>query len=368
MESKFIHIVSFDVPYPADYGGVIDIYYRIKAFKELGVKVILHCFEYGRLQPKELEELVEKVYYYERKKTLKDWSKKTPFIVESRNSEELLSNLMMDNYPILFEGIHCTYWLDNSKLKHRLKIVRAHNIEHHYYYALARKSKGLKKLYYLSEARKLRAYEKVLFEANFILAIKDSEREHFSQYCKTYTLPPAVKKLESQEGDFNFDCLYHGNLSVGENIEAIEWLVKKVFVPNEWNNRILVAGKNPNKNVVSLLEKYQIMLIANPDEEELLKLKRGAKIHLMYSGQATGVKLKLINVLMTNGAIIANHNILDGLNIPGCDVANTASEFSHKIENYFQGLLVDTKARHSYAMQHFDTIENTRLILELLNN
>ena len=26
-----LHIVSFNVPWPADYGGVIDVYYRIKA-------------------------------------------------------------------------------------------------------------------------------------------------------------------------------------------------------------------------------------------------------------------------------------------------------------------------------------------------
>ena len=43
-----LHVVAFDVPYPANYGGVIDVFYRIKALVEAGIKVHLHCFQYGR--------------------------------------------------------------------------------------------------------------------------------------------------------------------------------------------------------------------------------------------------------------------------------------------------------------------------------
>ena len=28
---RHIHVVSFNVPYPADYGGVIDVYFRLQA-------------------------------------------------------------------------------------------------------------------------------------------------------------------------------------------------------------------------------------------------------------------------------------------------------------------------------------------------
>ena len=43
-----IHIVSFDVPFPPEYGGVIDVYFKAKALSEKGLKVLLHCFQYGR--------------------------------------------------------------------------------------------------------------------------------------------------------------------------------------------------------------------------------------------------------------------------------------------------------------------------------
>ena len=54
MSSKQLHIISFDVPFPADYGGVIDVFFKIKALHKADVKIILHCFEYGRLPQVEL--------------------------------------------------------------------------------------------------------------------------------------------------------------------------------------------------------------------------------------------------------------------------------------------------------------------------
>ena len=34
MTENHLHIISFDVPYPANYGGVIDVFYRVKALTE----------------------------------------------------------------------------------------------------------------------------------------------------------------------------------------------------------------------------------------------------------------------------------------------------------------------------------------------
>ena len=60
----FLHIVSFDIPYPANYGGVIVIFNQIKALQQQGVKVILHCFQYGDRKPQqELERFCHEVHY-----------------------------------------------------------------------------------------------------------------------------------------------------------------------------------------------------------------------------------------------------------------------------------------------------------------
>jgi len=133
MSDIHLHIVSFDVPYPANYGGVIDVFYKAKALTEHGVKVHLHCFEYGRKKSPELENLFYEVHYYKRDISKKHLFKSNPYIIETRISEKLVRNLLKDNYPILLEGLHTTGLLFDKRLKFRKRIVRTHNIEHEYY-------------------------------------------------------------------------------------------------------------------------------------------------------------------------------------------------------------------------------------------
>src|SRR5689334_7572694 len=100
MHSKHLHIISFDVPFPPSYGGVIDVFFKIKAFHEEGVKVHLHCFEYGRKEGRELEKFCASINYYPRKTTKSLLFNGYPYIVLSRTSETLKKNLLKNNYPI----------------------------------------------------------------------------------------------------------------------------------------------------------------------------------------------------------------------------------------------------------------------------
>ena len=126
--NKHLHIVSFNVPYPPDYGGVIDVFYKIKALSQLGIKIHLHCFNYGRDESEELAKICETVNYYPRKKFYQAIYSNVPYIVGSRQSGELLTNLTNDNYPVLFEGLHTCFYLKHPALEGKLKAVRMHNV------------------------------------------------------------------------------------------------------------------------------------------------------------------------------------------------------------------------------------------------
>ena len=45
---KYLNVIALNIPYPANYGGVIDIYYKLVALHLNGVRIVLHCFEYER--------------------------------------------------------------------------------------------------------------------------------------------------------------------------------------------------------------------------------------------------------------------------------------------------------------------------------
>ena len=133
----YLHIVSFDIPYPANYGGVILIFNQIKALHKLGVKVILHCFQYGERVPQpELERYCHEVYYYKRSRSLFYQASFLPFIMRSRMSRALIKRLRRDNHPILFEGMHTSVYVWHKKLRGRQKLVRMHNVEWQYYESL----------------------------------------------------------------------------------------------------------------------------------------------------------------------------------------------------------------------------------------
>jgi hypothetical protein len=69
---KHLNIISFNVPYPPDYGGVIDVFNKIRWLSEIGVGIYLHVFTYNRPADKELEKYCEKVFYYKRKTGLRN--------------------------------------------------------------------------------------------------------------------------------------------------------------------------------------------------------------------------------------------------------------------------------------------------------
>lgn len=187
----YLNVVTFQIPSPSDDGGMIDVFDRLKALKELGVKVILHCFYYGgRHQNAELEALTEKVYYYKRRVGLRYQFSMLPYIVRSRCDTRLLENLLTNDYPILFEGIHCCYFLNHKALKNRKKWVRMPNVEQDYYAYLSKASEHFTdRLFYKIESCKLKHFEHVLEKAQLILAISEIDLAYFK---RTY---PKVNSL-----------------------------------------------------------------------------------------------------------------------------------------------------------------------------
>lgn len=369
---KAINIIAFDVPYPANYGGVIDVFYKIKAFYDQGIQVHLHCYEYGRGEQKELENYCESVNYYKRKTGATSFLSKLPYIVKSRADNALKENLLKNNFPILFEGLHTCFLLNDEAFKNRFKIVRNHNVEHHYYKNLAKAEKNdLRKHYFKTEAKRLKQFEPILKYADLSLAISESDYKYFKNTYPTikniYT--PAFHQHDNVSIDLNKGnyVLYHGNLSVTENKNAITFLVKQVF--NNLNVPLIIAGLNPDKEIKNLIKnKPEISLIENPSEEKLNELIANAQINLLYTEQATGLKLKLLNVLFNGKHCVANNKMLKGTNLTTCcSISNTAAEYKAAITNLIQQEFTkeQTELRQK-ALTQFNNTTNINQLIEHL--
>ena len=332
-----IHVVSLQVPFPPDYGGVIDIYYKLKAFRAAGYEVYLHTYQYDRQRAPQLDAVADRVYYYPRNRSFARQLSVEPYIVASRHASQLLTDLLTDDAPILFEGIHCCAFLADSRLTGRCKLVRMHNIEHEYYAQLARQATGWRRLYYRLEAARLKRYERILTHADAILAITESDRCYFaSKYPQVATLwLPAfqahdtVAPLTRHEGYI----LYHGNLSVEENIEAADYLLQQV-VPNTPGVPWIFAGKNPAPRLAQRIAATPgAQLVANPSDDEMERLIQQAAANVLVTFQPTGLKLKLLHALYTGGHCIVNSKMLVGTELErACIVADTPQALSHAVE------------------------------------
>lgn len=370
MREKRLHIISFDVPLPADYGGAIDVFYRLKALYELGVKITLHCYEYGRGESKELEQYADRVFYYPRKKKLLDVFDRLPFIVKTRDSKTLINNLLLDNDPILFEGLHTTFSLGDERFKKRLKIVRMHNIEHEYYEGLAQQASGFRKKFYASESKKLKRYEPKLTAADCILAIKEDEAFHFVQYCKNTKVLPACADIHP---DYSVEtkpyCLYQGNLSVPENESGLLWLIENVFFPYNLINQLKVAGKSPSEELISRCQSLGIELVKSPTATEMHQLISEARVHVFYTNQDSGIKLKLVNTLRSSGAIIANKKMLAGAEFENlCIEANSPEAYAKFIQSHLLKPVpkIHLELRQAFLETHLNPVKNCQIILDQL--
>lgn len=349
----------------------MDVFFRIKALSDLGVKIHLHCFEYGRGMPSELAELTHEIHYYRRKKSLRDVFNKLPFIVKSRGSEQFIQRLTADRHPILFEGLHCCYFLNDKRIRNRKRFVRTHNIEHEYYHDLAINSRGIRKNFFAREARKLKAFEPMLKFADHLFCIKESDASHFKMYNENVTLLPAsLPTLEiTRQQQTEPYCLFHGNLSVTENEVAVNWLIDKVFSPIQMAGKFMVAGKNPSQELINTCQESSIQLVLNPTEDHMDELIQKARVHVFYTPQASGVKLKLLNAMNSSGHIIANHKMIYGTNLGAyCELAMSKEEFQHQVEQLLR-IELDTikfNERISFLKEHYDTKKNLGLLLELI--
>jgi hypothetical protein len=351
-----IHFVSLDVPFPPDYGGVIDIYYRMKALKNAGFHIVLHTFEYGRGRNHDFKEVADEVFYYDRKKSLKQFFSSIPFIVLTRNNSFLLDNLTKDEAPILFEGQHCTFFLNHPALQHRKKMVRIHNVEWQYYDALAKSEpRILKRLYFQLEAKKLKKQETILSNADVLLCLSTEDLNYYrSKHAKVLKWSAHFPILEFQ--DFpqqNNTFLFHGNLSVPENEKVAHYLMD-CWKSLTQDKKLVLAGKNPSQEIQDKAKSIQhVELVVNPSQEEMNQLLFSIPIHILFTFQRSGVKLKLYNSLQTGATCLVNDDMIFGTDLASfCEVINKPS---HLIDRIQQPSILENRLEKSRIFrQHID--------------
>lgn len=370
LDSKKLHIVSFSIPYPANYGGVIDVFYKIKALFEAGVEIYLHCFQYDRKEAAELEKYCAKVFYYPRKMKGAHLLSFLPFIVSSRKSEKLIENLLEVKASVLYEGLHTCASINDPRLKNYQKIIRSHNIEHEYYENLAAvERKSMKRLYFKSEAKKLRRFEKVAMKAaTTILGISKKDCDYLEEnYGKTHFVSAfhAFKEVDIPNETKPF-AFYHGNLAVGENNQAALFLVNEVF--SKTKRKLIIAGNSPSLLLKTTCDEMDhVELLSDESSEEIDALLHSATVNVLPTFQATGIKLKLLAALYRGNHCLVNPEMVQGTGLEDLVIiAKSAEDFISNIEGVFETPTKIDVAHRVDALAEFSNQKALQNLLELI--
>jgi glycosyltransferase involved in cell wall biosynthesis len=344
LSDKQLHIVAHEIPWPANYGGVFDLYHKICSLAAQGVRIHLHCFSKKPASEAAVTALKQhcvSVHIYPRKRKRHSLSLRLPYIVQSRRDARLWQRLQQDNHPVLLEGIHCCYGLYKGMLANRKVILRLHNVEHKYYQRLAEHELNfLHKTYFQLESWLLKRFERRVASLAHVLAVSETDAAYYRERLHAPNadfLPVFIPWQEpvplSGQGSF---CLYQGNLTISENERAADWLLNEVF--NDLEIPFVVAGKNPSLPLQTLAHTHpHTCIVSNPSDKELQDLIRKAQINIIPSFNETGVKLKLINALFNGRYCLCNRPAIAGSALEGlCLEANTAADMKQQIRAYFQ--------------------------------
>ena len=374
--NRHLHIVCLDVPWPADYGGAIDMLNRIKWLKKAGIGIHLHYYSYNeRGAAEELNEYCETINVYERKTGHTSVSMRLPYIISSRINESLIENLKKDDHPILLEGIHCTGILPAMDLTRRKVVVRMHNEESVYYKELARSEQNLfKKIFFLNESRLLKKYNYRLPQDCVYACISQTDarilKEEFHLLNSVFV--PAFTGWQSvcgEEGIGNL-CLYHGNLSVPENEEAAIWLLRRVFPKIKMP--LVIAGKKPSRRLAKLAHLCQhTCLIPDPSEKQMDDLVRKAHIHVLpcFNRNVTGIRLKLLHALFEGRHCVTNEAMVEGTGLESaCHIGNSADAFASIIMQLYRHpfTVEEINLRKHLLCATYNNEENARQLIQYL--
>jgi glycosyltransferase involved in cell wall biosynthesis len=370
--NKTLHIVCFHNPYPPVYGGVIDVYYKVKALHALGIKIHFHCFiDEKKPDLTALHTLCEAVYVYPRRFKFFKLFSRFPFSVVSRYSKKLVHNLESIDAPILCEGLQSSFVLHQHAFPNRKKMLRLHNIESNYYTGLAQsETRFWKRLLFVREAKKYEAYQAVMAKFDRVFTLSHFEQAYVQKQFGNGEYVPVFhgNSRFSKLTDFGDFALYHGDLRMSDNRKAVAFLVD-VFakIPNY---NLIIASSKAASYVQKLIKNIpSITYVPLKTQNQLDMLLSSAQVNVMLSFQQSGTKLKTINSLFKSRHCIINENMVDDPQILAlCTVASTAEEFKSAIEELrfvdFTPEIQEQRKRVAETL--LSDLKNAKIILDYL--
>lgn len=374
-------VISHEFPYPPNHGGRADVWRRLCAFRELGVKVVLVCwFDELNSRPtdaelKTVKKVVDELITFPKRRGLRADIARLWHVLNGMPSHVASRQITRAEYhsahttiadfkpqAILIDSVYGGLFA--TQIQRDLNVplfYRSHNVEHRYFSALAKDAVGLKsKLSCHLACLNIESYElRLIRSAERVFDISEDDADYWRQrgIANIECLPPlpeASLSLMSVATEvsvtYERDLAFLGNLNTPNNVAGVVWLATKVM-PLVWLIKpdviLTIAGSNPSTAIQKLAASNSSVVLV-PNVESATHFLNTSKVLVNPALSGSGVNIKTIDMLMTDCAIICTTQGLAGLPQVAkahCTLADTPVEFSQAILRSLDHSLIDIATR-----------------------
>ncbi len=230
----------------------------------------------------------------------------------------------------------------------------------------AERSKGIMKILFQEEAKRLRNYERKIFdyfEGHTIISEQDRSFIVHPERQNISIIPNGIdiSFFEEIETTSDYDLVFIGNLSYPPNIEAATFL-SKTLMPMLPGKKLLLAGATPDPDLIkSTTRSSNITLLGWTDDIRSTYKKGKLFIAPMHIG--TGMQNKLLEAMALGVPCITTtlaNNAIQGVHREHLIVADSEKEMINSIEEMLSNsdlrnqLIVNARnfVRSNYSWSH----------------
>lgn len=328
MKAKRILIASPFFPYPPSFGGVYDIYGRIKELYKLGYNIDLVYTDKEKPKPENIEflqQFINEFYFVSRQNRIFHLFSLKPLQVLSRKG--LRDIELNHNYDLLIvENDSASEIINNASLKTEKIALRVQNNESVYFNNLGRSiSTPLKKAYYYSESVKFYKYSRRLFKIVdriwFISSDEYLENKKINSLENGSHLPSPINLNDFKKNNLKTNnVLFVGAMFMPNNIEAIEWYLKNIHedVSRDFPKyKFIIAGSTGRYSKAYYEEKFSTYknIELYFDLESLDEVYEKSSVFVNPMQHGAGVKIKSIHSMMNGLPLVSTKIGSEGIGL-----------------------------------------------------
>lgn len=353
MNKKTILILTSRFPYPLEKGDKLRAYYQIKALSQK-YNIVLCSVSTSLIKQdwlQKVEEYCQEVYVFKLNKfkiglnLLLNMFSEKPFQVAFFYQSSIRKKILKIIADFNIDAVYCQLIRSAEYVKNIHSVSKTLD----YMDALsegmfkrARISKGIKRVIFDIEGKRLKMYENRIydyFNHHTIISEQDKHKIHHPLNKKIVVIPNGIDDFfleHTCRQKKEYDIVFVGNLSYPPNVKSCRYIINQIlpiFRQKGRKVKVLLSGANPSPKILKLAKNNKnVEVIGWVDDIRMSYCKGKVFVAPLFIG--TGLQNKILEAMALNIPCVTTNLVNNALNSTPSNeimIADTAEDFYSKI-------------------------------------